>query len=66
MTYYLVRWKHPDGRWITSTMGDRVDLAYAKEQLKRDIDYFYTDIEIELVAITEEVVSTHKGSQPRP
>lgn len=67
-TYYITRWKgqDPKDEWHTSSMGRKLTEAQAREQLTNDIGYFYRDIEIQVVRVTEEVMEIHHGSQPRP
>lgn len=64
--YYIVEWQHSEKGWMKSTLGPKPTKEEAEEQLKRDIGYFYNNIEIRLVKVTEEVVKTVKGSQERP
>lgn len=65
MSHFIVRWKHPNQGWITSTMPDRPTKEGATEQLARDVVYFYNDIEIQLVEVTETVIETRRGSSER-
>lgn len=65
--YYTVRWKDPrDGVWHDSCLNSENTLARAEEQLKRDKAYFYSDIQIVLVKISEVVEQTVYGVNQRP
>jgi hypothetical protein len=61
--YYRTRWKHPQRGWIESTAEEEATEAQAQQQLNRDIDYFFDDIEIEMVRISETVIKRLRGSR---
>lgn len=64
MTYYKVKWREPQtGRWIESW--GPLNEVEARKYLAKDIDYFYSDIQIQLVKINEEVIETHQGTSKR-
>lgn len=63
--HWIVRWHHPDGRWLVTTLGAKPTEADARAQLRDDIGYFYDDIEIHLIEVTETVVETVWGSNKR-
>jgi hypothetical protein len=63
--HYITRWKHPEKGWLTSTMPKRPTLEQAQKQFDHDRDYFYDDIEIQLVKVSEEIITTGKGLSKR-
>lgn len=65
MSYFLTRWKHKEKGWLTSTMENKPTKEQAEKQLKQDVNYFYDDIQIELVEVTERVIQTVRGSNQR-
>lgn len=66
-TYFIVRWLNPrNGKLQTSTMQDRPTREEAEEQFQRDVGYFYDDVGIEFVEVTETVTKTGRGTHPRP
>lgn len=65
--HHIVQWRPPGGGdWIRSTLEDRPTEEQARRQLASDVGYFYSDIEVRLVRVTEEVVEEHHGSNERP
>lgn len=63
--HYIVRWRgKPEGKWNIS-WPNNMTREEAEEMLAKDIAYFYDDIEIQLVKVMEEVVSSHSGSHRR-
>lgn len=67
MTYYCIRWKgKADRDWHYSlSHNSRSSLEEMRKWLPNDIGYFYNDITIEVIKVTEEVIETHQGSQSR-
>jgi hypothetical protein len=65
--YYYTRWKAAKSEnWYKSTtFSDEPTYEQAKEQLQNDMTYFYDDVVIELVKVTETVEVTTKGTQKR-
>jgi hypothetical protein len=63
--YYVSRWKHPDKGWLKSTMQKQPTLEQAQRQYDQDRNYFYDDVEIQLVKVTEEIVATGAGLSRR-
>ena len=62
--YYIVRWKHPEKGWITSTF-NKASKEQAEAQMERDVNYFYSDIPVQLVKVTERVITEMRGLQDR-
>lgn len=68
-TYFKTQWLHPDPKtgWVrSSTFNDNLTREQAEDQLQRDINYFYSDIELRIVEVVETVVTSTKGSKERP
>lgn len=64
--YYIVRWYDNQKKvWYKSTMQDYPTAEQAEEQLKADRAYFYNDIQIELVEVTERVMQVVPGNNKR-
>lgn len=62
--YYITRWKVKGSTepWRVSTMPKRPTFEQAELQLKDDTDYFYNDIELQLVRVEETVLRTSQGT----
>lgn len=64
-TYFKTVWHDHSGNthgWSTKLM----TRAEAEKQLQEDKAYFYNDIRIELVEVTETVIETTHGNNQRP
>lgn len=64
--YYITRWKHPEKGWINSCYSRTPTKEEAEKQLEADKNYFYNDIEINLVRVTEEIITVANGRNERP
>ena len=62
--HYITRWRAPNNPY-RGTSERSSTMEAAEKQLKDDIDYFYDNIEIQLVEVTEKVIKTAKGSHPK-
>lgn len=67
MTYYVIRWKgKADEDWHYSlSHSSRSSLKEMRRWLPKDLGYFYDDITIEVIEVTERVMETYQGSQTR-
>lgn len=67
MSHFIVRWKaKSEDVWHNSaSWRGPMTREQAEEVLARDKAYFYSDVEIELVEVTEAVVIKTNGSQNR-
>lgn len=63
--YYITRWKHPEKGWINSCYSQTPTKEEAEKQLEADKNYFYNDIEINLVRVTEEIITVVNGRNER-